>query len=229
MQINIHLVSEIFLKKDRIIEEYSFETVSINKIAGKIEYKLYVKAGKNLLASMLIDEFKETYGLEAKQYALASQLKEDCKEFIATKLGMDVYSENTDDKKQFREFLVWYGGVMRRRTEGRYWTEKLTKIITEDKSASIVLVTDIRYDVYDRDEAFWIKNELNGQLVHLSRVDNSGNIIALPANTDEAHNDPLIQAKADFKVTWRHSSKLDSLKAYSRHLAKCLLAREHVD
>lgn len=38
------------LKKDRIIEEYSFETVSINKIAGKIEYKLYVKAGKNIIS-----------------------------------------------------------------------------------------------------------------------------------------------------------------------------------
>jgi hypothetical protein len=38
------------LKKDRIIEEYSFETISINKTTGKIEYKLYVKAGKNVIS-----------------------------------------------------------------------------------------------------------------------------------------------------------------------------------
>lgn len=201
----------------------------MNKVKTYIGISGCARAGKNLLASLLIDEFKKTYALEAKQYALASQLKEDCKEFIASKLGMDVYSENTEDKKQFREFLVWYGGVMRKRTQGRYWTEKLASIMEKDDTASIIIVTDIRYDIYDRDEVFWIKNELNGQLVHLSRRDDQGNIIALPANQDEAHNDPLIQNKADFKVCWKHHSKVDSLNTYSRHLAKCLLAREYID
>lgn len=201
----------------------------MNKVKTYIGISGCARAGKNLLASLLIDEFKNTYALEAKQYALASQLKEDCKEFISTKLGMDVYSENTEDKKQFREFLVWYGGVMRKRTEGRYWTEKLTGVLEKDTTSSIIIITDIRYDIYDRDEVHWIKNELGGQLIHLSRINDQGEVIALPANQDEAHNDPLIQNKADFKVKWKHSKNANSLQSYSRHLAKCLLAREYID
>lgn len=38
------------LKQDKIIEEYSFETVLIDKAAGRITYNLYVKAGKNIIS-----------------------------------------------------------------------------------------------------------------------------------------------------------------------------------
>ena len=90
------------------------------------------RTGKNLFCEIATKQMLETYGLRAKTYALAYQLKKDCAEFVKDKLGMDVFSERTDDKNVFRELLVWYGATKRKQTQGRYWTELLQKHIELD-------------------------------------------------------------------------------------------------
>ena len=75
------------------------------------------RSGKNLFCDIAIKQLSQK-GVKAKQYALAYYLKKDCEEFIKTKLGLDVFTEKTDDKTIFREMLVWYGGVKRKQTEG---------------------------------------------------------------------------------------------------------------
>ena len=82
----------------------------------------FARSGKNLFCDIAQKVLKEKYNLTSKTYALAYFLKKDCEPFIQEKLGMSAFSEKTEDKNAFREMLVWYGGVKRKQTEGKYWT-----------------------------------------------------------------------------------------------------------
>lgn len=187
--------------------------------------KLYIgicgvsRSGKNLFADISRKILKEEFSLTSNSYALAYYLKKDCEFFVKEKLGMNVFSENTQEKSVFRPLLVWFGDVKRKQTEGRYWTEKLQLDIEKD-SADVVFVTDIRYDWYAKDETYWIKEELKGKLIHISkythgfpadgrriRDDISKNLDKIyiePANDHELYNDPKVKAKADIQFEWEH-------------------------
>lgn len=172
------------------------------------------RSGKNLFCEIATKQILETYGLRAKTYALAYALKQDCAEFVKDKLGMDVFSERTDDKNVFRELLVWYGATKRKQTQGRYWVELLQKHIELDTQlekdlgnpVDVVLVSDIRFIEYDKDEVYWIKNELNGKLVHITKykwdIKQSEKTYVLPPNMSETVNDPKVKAAANYKLEW---------------------------
>lgn len=161
------------------------------------------RAGKNLFCDIAIQELNKR-GYSAKQYALAYFLKKDCEQFVKEKLNLNVFSENTEEKSIFREFLVWYGGVKRKQTEGRYWTSLLYKEIEKDPS-DIVFVSDIRYAQYPKDEVQWIQNELQGKLVHISKytvLSDDTRKYTEPPNEHERINDPLIRGLSDYTVEW---------------------------
>ena len=161
----------------------------------------------------------EQYGLTCNSYALAYYLKKDCKEFVRDKLGLDVFSENTDEKKIFREMLVWYADIKRKQSDGRYWIEKVQADMEKDPS-DVVFVTDIRFDSYPKDEVYWIKNELGGKLIHVSKyswgfppdgrrirsdvADTDQKIWVEPANDQERLNDPKVKAAANLRISWSH-------------------------
>ena len=172
------------------------------------------RSGKNLFCDIAIKQLSQK-GIKAKQYALAYYLKKDCEDFIKTKLGLNVFSENTEDKSIFREMLVWYGGVKRKQTEGRYWTGLLHEELKKDTN-DVNFISDIRYVEYSGDEIFWLKKELGGKLVHISKYtygfptdgrhyrvnDLSKKIYTEAPNQHEAINDPKIRFLADYKVEW---------------------------
>jgi hypothetical protein len=177
------------------------------------------RSGKNLFCDISRKVLKEQYGLSSNSYALAYFLKQDCEDFVKNKLGLDVFSEKTEDKQIFRELLVWYGAVKRKQSEGRYWTGKLKPFLEIDKS-DVVFVTDIRYDFYEKDERYWIQNELNGKLIHISKysygfpsdgrrlrpdiANTASKIYVHPPNEHEAVNDPKIKVRADIRFEWEH-------------------------
>jgi hypothetical protein len=177
------------------------------------------RAGKNLFCDISKKIITEHYGLKCNSYALASYLKGDCKEFIKDKLGLDVFTENTDEKKIFRDMLVWYGDVKRKQSNGRYWTEKLQADMEKDDS-DVIFVTDIRYDFYPKDEVYWIKNDLKGHLIHVSKytygfppdgrrirsdvANTQQKIWVEPANDHERWNDPKVKASSDYALSWPH-------------------------
>ena len=168
------------------------------------------RSGKNLFCDIAINQLIQN-GIKAKQYALAYYLKKDCEEFIRTKLGLNVFTEKTEDKSIFREMLVWYGGVKRKQTEGTYWTSMLQKDIESDDS-DVIFVSDIRYDQYPKDEVYWIKEILNGKLLHISKYtynDFDERVFILPPNEHEKINDPLVKSKSDYKLEWKQSDIKD--------------------
>ena len=181
------------------------------------------RSGKNLFCDIAIKQLSQK-GVTANQYALAYYLKKDCEEFIRTKLGLDVFTEKTEDKTIFREMLVWYGGVKRKQTEGAYWTSMLQKDMEADDN-EVIFVSDIRYDQYPKDEVYWIKEVLGGYLVHVSKYtynDWDERIFTEPPNEHEKLNDPLVKLKSDYLLQWKQSDIKDGLIIDNAYLNLCV-------
>jgi hypothetical protein len=172
------------------------------------------RVGKNLFCDIAARQLK-TRNIKSKIYALASEVKADCETRVRKSLGLDVYSEKTEDKKLFRDILVQHGVAKRNETQGTYWTSKLEAIMSRfmnmDKTVEIglpgvIFISDIRFNEFEKDEVWWITEHLKGKLVHISKYEETDGIVTLtpPANKTEETNDPLVQAVADFKVSWSH-------------------------
>ena len=179
------------------------------------------RAGKDTFALILEAKLRAN-GKTVKKIALATPLKEDCDNFLRTKLNISAYTQTADEKVLIRPMLVWYGDAQRKLTGGRYWIDKAQQEI--DKSGyDYYIVTDVRYDFYEKDEIYWLQKECNGEVCHISRwtkeplwaevaippetevkrylVKTTAKFIP-PANDHEALNDPKVKAKADFVVEW---------------------------
>jgi len=115
----------------------------------------FARSGKDLFAKVA-QNVLEKRGLKVEKYALAYELKNDLKDLIKTKVGIDVFTENTEEKNIIRPLLVAYGDVMRKVSEGKYWTGKIEQKIKQS-NADVIFITDIRYDVYPEDECTVIK------------------------------------------------------------------------
>jgi len=159
------------------------------------------RSGKDSLA-FEIEKIIRAYSGNAFIYksSLAQPLKEDCASFIKNYLNLNVFTDKTEEKCIFREFLVWYGKVKRQQSEGKHWTNLLDQRI-ENFKPDICIVPDVRYQQYKEDEVSWLKSKNRNVLIHLQRIAINGEIVQ-PANMDESINDSILQDMADYKIVW---------------------------
>jgi hypothetical protein len=150
------------------------------------------RSGKDTLANNFVTIF-EALGIKAKRYAFADELKREVNSFLKEKTGLDSFTQNDDEKKIIRPFLVAYGTNIRRALNINCWIDTLKEFISKDE---IAIISDVRYE----NEADWIQE--NGFLIHIARVSKDGNFIQ-PANAEEAENDPILQKKANLSYVWR--------------------------
>ena len=144
-----------------------------------------------------------------RKYSLADELKRELNQWCRMHYGIDSQTCTREEKEIIRPLLVFHGALKRQASEGRYWIAKLNELI-KDKFNGFKIVTDIRYDEYEYDEVSWLKNELNGILVHVSQwseepdtyTDMLVKKFKVPANSEEAKNDPIIKEKSDFQIEW---------------------------
>ena len=169
------------------------------------------RSGKNLFCDLIIEELANQ-GYTAKQFALANALKRDCENFLKNQCDLDVYTDNTHQKTLFREFLVWYGDLRRKQTNGRHWIETMNDTISQ-YTGDVALISDVRYAHYANDELTWVTHEHEGLLVHLRRyersstavIDADGNVqmnYVQPPNEHERINDPKLREGAHFQLNW---------------------------
>jgi hypothetical protein len=158
------------------------------------------RSGKDSLALEIENVIRSYKGKTIYKTSLAHPLKEDCKDFIKQYLNLNVFTDKTEEKAIFREFLVWYGKVKRQQTEGKYWTNLLDERVDKFQP-DICIVPDIRYQQYEQDEVSWLKSKPDNVLIHLQRITINGEIVP-PANMDESINDSIIQNSADYKIVW---------------------------
>jgi len=175
------------------------------------------RAGKDTFAGILAVKLQQA-GKSVRRVALAEPLKYQVDDFLVKHLGITAFTPVTEQKTLIRPMLVWYGDAQRKLTNGRYWIDLAKKTIDES-NYDYYIITDVRYDAYEKDELYFLKNEVNGILCHISKyktVDETQDGCRLiekkfvqPANDHEALNDPKIKKAADHIVEWPDEGQMD--------------------
>lgn len=156
------------------------------------------RVGKDTFCDLLLKKIEEMGG-SGKRFALANELKMGLDQFLIENVGISAFTTNDEEKKIIRPLLVAYGKAKRTQSLGKYWTGRLTDPVNDFAVlGGIPIVTDVRYDEYEEDEASWVKKN-GGMLIHLSRALEDGSMVP-PPNEEERLNDPRIEAKSDIKL-----------------------------
>ena len=145
------------------------------------------RVGKDTLFTCIKEINKE---INFTRMAFADELKRESDEFLMKNVGISAFTEDEDEKKIIRPFLVTYGTHVRRKLDKACWIKRIEKTMySKRQSNQCFVITDVRF----ANEAEWIKLK-GGKVIHLSR---NG---VLPANDDERINDPVLKSMADFKI-----------------------------
>ena len=186
-------------------------------------------SGKDTFYSLLSEV------LPCKQFSLADELKREVNQWCKMHYRIDSVACSREEKEIIRPFLVAHGSAKRELSGGRHWIDKLNDKIIKDKFQGFKVITDIRYDDYESDEVSWIKDELEGVLVHVSQYSlaplspyEPGSLIKefkKPANPEEARNDPKVKEKSNFQIEWEFlkSGQIDELSPHVDNFIKWLI------
>jgi hypothetical protein len=169
----------------------------------------YATVGKDLFFSILSSHYPST------RFSLGDILKAEVREKILEEESVDILNCNSQDKKKVRPKLVEYGEARRTETKGKYFTDKMNKIISNTFTLSrIPVITDIRYKEYENDELEWLKNDLDGVLVYIKKykIISGERVYVEPPNESEKSNDPFLRENADYTVDWE---EVESAKDFS--------------
>lgn len=151
----------------------------------------YARSGKDTFGEALVRILK-TYGIKAKTYALATQLKEDITFLTESDFNISAFTKDDQEKKIIRPLLVGYGEAWRK-ADADHWIKVLD---SNFEPAILPIITDIRYV----NEADWILDN-NGFLLNVSRSLSSENFVG-PANEEEKLNGPKVKDKSSFDLCW---------------------------
>jgi hypothetical protein len=173
--------------------------------------------GKDSVCNILRKFFLENTNYQFKKIALADALKEECRSACFDMFGVDSVSCSRQDKEKIRDFLVFYGKIMRNKTKGTHWTSLVEKEITASRSKNIVFcIPDIRYAEFPNDEVFWLKSHKDSSLIHVKKY--FSNVIELegqykviksyssPVNKEEEKNCPKLERLASHQIEWQDFS-----------------------
>ena len=189
--------------------EFKFNNIGISGVAG---------CGKNTLSSIII-KLLQRMDLPYRELSIANNLKQEVSWVSRELYGINSSNCTREEKNKIRPLLVAHGVIKRELSNGRHWVELLNKELAPDK---INIITDVRFNEYEKDEVYWLKKEINGVLIHLSRYDETKGkrVFFPPANEKERENDSLVKNEADFIFNWKtegdHTKKIIS----ASHLLK---------
>ena len=178
--------------------------------------------GKDTLYSIISSK------INCKRFSLGDELKKEVRGWCKEHYLIDPLNCYRYEKETIRDFLVFHASYMRSKTSGRYWIEKISNTIKNDNNKNKI-ITDIRYDDYENDEVSWLKDELDGVLVHVSqyrmepRLNVWKKIYKEPANSEESRNEPKLRRRADFKIEWPVIKDSDDLEKKLSHYVDELL------
>lgn len=181
----------------------------------------FARSGKDLFTTVA-QEILKNNNLKSEKYALAYELKNDLKDLLKEKVGIDAFTEKTEEKIIIRPLLVAYGDVMRKISEGKYWTSKVESRIKQS-NVDVIFITDIRYDVYLEDECYWLQQKMKGNLIHITKFKETtmpsgrrfskSKVIKMydsAPNDHELLNNPKLKSKANYAFEWQdYSDKLN--------------------
>ena len=193
------------------------KVVGISGVAG---------SGKDLFYSLISKK------INCQRFALADQLKTECRKYILDSYGIDILNCSREQKNLIRPFLVGAGLSRRNMTNGRYFVDKIEPKIKEfiynyycvegNENSIYPCITDIRYSSHEKDEVGWLKNDMGGILVHVTRFNyvNGRKVDIQPANEEEEAQNPILKSQADYILEWETAR--GSQEQINEKLSRCL-------
>jgi hypothetical protein len=151
----------------------------------------YARSGKDTFGDALVKILKQ-YGIRAKTYALATQLKTDIDFLTKSDFGISAFTKDDAEKYIIRPLLVGYGESWRK-ANPNHWIEVLDSNL---ESGTLTIITDIRYE----NEADYVL-ENQGFLLNINRSIDENSFIG-PANEEEKLNAPKVKEKCLFNLCW---------------------------
>jgi len=161
------------------------------------------RSGKDTFGNILA-EFCKTHGINCNKISFAKKLKDSLDTLVQTELGFSAFTEIPSEKELIRPLLVSFGTEVMRKQNLNHWINKLTPHI---KNNSINIITDLRFP----NELKWIKDDLSGYSIHISRAN------TMPPNLDEETNDPILKDKSDLQFYWGNLSD-ENIASYKKQI-----------
>jgi hypothetical protein len=161
----------------------------------------YARSGKDTFGEALVKKLSE-YGIKAKTYALAKQLKIDINFLTEGDFKIDAFTKDDNEKYIIRPLLVGYGEAWRRK-DPEHWLSILDSNL---EPKALPIITDIRYE----NEAQYVLDN-QGFLLNLNRQLSDGNLIS-PANDEEKLNAPLVAKMSTFNLTWATTNDQNTIE-----------------
>ena len=170
----------------------------------------FARSGKDSFC-LIAKNVLEKNGYRVKIYSFATALKKELEPFLKDVCGVDVWTSDTELKKDIRDLLVWYGTTFWRKRDPERWvrnTDRQIRLESHFYFYDVAIISDVRY----WNEADWIHTIdapiTDGWLVHVrsykSITDglNRGKKYDEAPNEQERINDPLMQDGSDYKLEW---------------------------
>lgn len=170
--------------------------------------------GKDSVCKILNKYFEEQLDYSFFKIGLADLLKEECSDACVDLFGINPLNCTREEKNKIRDFLVFYGKIMRNKTNGQHWAKEAEKKINKigkNRKNVVFCIPDIRYAEFKNDETNWLKAQENSFLIHVKKYhfDYSDKSFSLnkvysdPINNQEALNNPKVEKHADFVIEWQ--------------------------
>jgi len=200
----------------------------------------FARCGKDTFVGIASDILKSN-GYIPIRVAFADKLKNEVETMLqANRFKATVKTDDTLLKSMIRPLMVWWGCQRRHESDGgMYWVNEvdiqlreiaLDRLKNGDGHENVViLVSDVRF----ANEAKWIHEEWDGEIIHLKRwrtewvkcgqdgSDECATKVYDPApNEEEAKQDPLVEAVSDVKVEWENQKECTTSSAINNQKLK---------
>lgn len=142
------------------------------------------RSGKDTLGENFVKILSDQ-GIKAKTYSFAYELKKSVDSFLKEQLGISSFTENDEEKKIIRPFLVFWGTDVMRKLNNSIWVEKLESSLDNNQ---VSIITDLRFI----NELDWIKENKGLSLL----IEREG---VKPANDYEEQNNNDMSDRVDSK------------------------------
>ena len=196
----------------------SGQVIGVSGVAG---------SGKDLFCSLCATDISAQCLWPIKKFSIAKFLKDDCFSFIYDKYGININNCTREEKNSIRKMLVAHGEIKRSLSKGTHWFEKLTEeIALAKKTHRTIFISDVRFDEYEYDEVQWVRDTLDGFLIHVSKIkinqDTGETITHPPANPSEEENDPKLRAASDYEMEWEDISDIEDFTEKQKKLSNAI-------
>lgn len=151
-------------------------------------------------------------GIKTKIVSFANELKESVNNFLLEQTGISAFTEDDEEKKIIRPFLVCWGTDVIRKIDDNTWINKLQENLCSD---SVNIITDLRFP----NELDWVKRN-KGFSIMLEREG------VEPANDYEEENNREISRRVDLNFCIGTFEKDELLRLTSAEILHKLINEE---